>query len=120
MVNVLSDQGGLFDAAKELGGFRRNKNVAAIKARNAARISKGRPGFPQPINLNPPGLSQKARQINDSIRVGGTALLQSLLDLSAYNQEGQILLIQQRATSAIIDTIEQTQEVVGEGIDIEA
>ncbi len=106
MVNVLEGAGGLLDSLRNMSGFRRSKNLTAMKAANAARIAKGRPGFAKPINLNPPQISKRARAMNDTIRIGGTQMLQSLLDTTPYNQEGMILLIQQKVTGELLSGIE--------------
>lgn len=119
MVNVLSDAPGLLDALRNGGGFRRNKYVQQLKAQNPARISKGRPGFAKPINLDPPALSKRARKMNDTMRVAGTQMLQSLMDLNAYNQEGQIMLIQQKLVQPYLDSIAEKSKNLGSNVNQE-
>lgn len=115
-INILSDAGNFLDAARKFA-YRNGKALSALKQRNAARISRGRPGFPKPLNLPKMGISNRARNINRSMQAAGTGVLQTLLDNNAYAAEVKTQISLSKQIEILAKGVEDKQNALGTNTD---
>lgn len=85
------------------------KQSYARRARFAS-LTGGR----KPLNFKPIGLSASARNRATSIRNGGTALLQGLLDLTTAAHESQANSVYQTAVQKALAEFQEAQESFSE------